>query len=110
MPFDPWESPYDRLMQAAEQVADERPDVDREMAREVFVEAATLLHDGLVLNGLDEHDTAAALDALAVDLVSSDPGEAIRERAHAVVDSPSGLHDPEAVSASLLVTAALFGL
>jgi hypothetical protein len=41
--------------------------VDLELAREVFTEAATLLHNGLALDGLDEHDTAAAVSALCVD-------------------------------------------
>ena len=48
--------PYDQLLATAERVAAERPDVDLEMAREVFHEAATLLYNGLALDGLDEHD------------------------------------------------------
>ena len=110
MPFDPSEPPYDQLMAAAEAVADERPEVDREITREVFAEAATLLHNGLVLDGLDEHDARAMVAGLCVDLVAPDPGAALRARAHAVVESPGDLHDPEAVSNSWLITAALFGL
>ena len=47
------EPPYDQLLATAERVARERPEVDVDMAREVFLEAATLLHDGLVLDDLD---------------------------------------------------------
>ena len=45
---------FDLIERLAEVVADARPDVDRESARQVFEEAATLLHNGLVLDGLDE--------------------------------------------------------
>ena len=97
-------------MAAAETAADERSDVDRDLAREVFAEAATLLHNGLALDGLDDHDAAAVVDALAVDLVSADPGEAIRTRSQAVREVPDDLHDAEAVATSLLVAAALLQL
>ena len=39
------------------------------MAREVFEEAATLLYNGLALDGLDEHDASAVVAGLCVDLV-----------------------------------------
>jgi hypothetical protein len=110
VPFSPHDPPYDRLMAAAETVADERAEVDRDLAREVFGEAATLLHNGLALDGLDDHDTAAVIDGLAIDLVSVDPGEAIRARSQAVLGGPGDLHDAEAVSTSLLVAAALLRL
>lgn len=110
MPFSPSDPPYDQLMTVAETVADARPDVDRDLAREVFEEAATLLHNGLVLDDLDDHDAAAMVAGLGEDLVSADPGAAIRARAHSVVDSPGDLHDPDAVSASYLVAAALLQL
>lgn len=109
MPFSPYDAPYDQLMAAAEHAADTRPEVDREIAREVFAEAATLLHNGLVLDALDEHDTSAVIAALAEDLVATDPGDAIRSRAQVMLES-TDLHDPGAASDSLLVTAALFGL
>ena len=46
--------PYDQLLATAEAVAQARPEVDLEMAREVFQEAATLLYNGLALEGLDD--------------------------------------------------------
>jgi len=48
--------PFDQFLATAEAVAKARPEVDLEMAREVFQEAATLVDNGLVLDGLDEHD------------------------------------------------------
>ena len=66
--------PYDQLLATADAVAEARPEVDLEMAREVFLEAATLLDNGLALDGLDEHDASAVVAGLCVDLVSPDPG------------------------------------
>jgi hypothetical protein len=102
--------PYDQLMATAAAVAAERPEVDLELASEVFAEAATLLHDGLVLDDLDEHDARAVVGGLCLDLVAADPGAAVRSRARETLDVPGDLHDPEAVSAAYLVTAALFQL
>jgi hypothetical protein len=42
------EPPFDQLLATADAVARERPDVDLDLAREVFLEAATLLHNGLL--------------------------------------------------------------
>lgn len=109
MPFSPYDPPYDRLMAAAEHAADTRPEVNREIAREVFAEAATLLHNGLVLDGLDDHDQGAVIAWLSEDLVAADPGEAVRARSQVALEADH-LHDRDAVSAALLVTAALFGL
>ncbi len=80
MPFSPFDPPYDQLMAAADAVADVRPEVDREPAREVFEESAVLLHNGLVLDGLDAHDARAMVAGLSLDLVEPDPGSAIRAR------------------------------
>jgi hypothetical protein len=102
--------PYDQLLATAERVAQERPEVDLEMAREVFLEAATLLDNGLALDGLDEHDADAVVAGLCVDLVAEDPGAAIRARAQTALESPTDLHDHESVSRSLLIAAALFKL
>jgi len=101
--------PFDQFMATAEAVAQERPEVDLEMAREVFEEAATLLHNSLALDGLDEHDASAVVAGLCIDLVAQDPGAAIRARAKASLDT-GGYHDPETVSATYLYVATLFQL
>jgi hypothetical protein len=101
---------FEPFMATAEEVARARPGVDLAMAREVFREAATLLHNGLALDGLDAHDAAAAVAALCVDLVATDPGAAVRERSRAAVTDPGDLHDPQAVSAAYLVAASILQL
>jgi hypothetical protein len=102
--------PFDQLLTTAEAVAQARPEVDLEMAREVFHEAATLLHDGLALDGLDGHDASAVVSGLCVDLVVKDPGAAVRARSQAALEDPGDLHDPEGVSAAYLVAAAILQL
>jgi hypothetical protein len=102
--------PFDRFLAAAEAVAAARPEVDLGLAREVFQEAATLLHNGLALDGLDEHDAGVVVDGLCVDLVAEDPGAAVRARSQASLDDPGELHDPEGVSAAYLVSAAILQL
>jgi hypothetical protein len=102
--------PFDQFLATAEAVARARPEVNLETAREVFQEAATLLHNGLALDGLDEHDASAVVAGLCVDLVAEDPGAAIRERSQATSEIPGDLHDPEGVSAAYLTAAALFQL
>ena len=110
MPSPAVEPPFDQFLATAEAVARARPEVDLEMAREVFEEAATLLHNGLALDGLDDHDARAVVAGLCVDLVAGDPGAAVRARAAAIVDGPGDVHDPEGVSASYLIAAAIFQL
>ncbi|MDX6372010.1 MAG: hypothetical protein QOD98_998 [Nocardioidaceae bacterium] len=112
MPSDTAEPPYlERFLATAEAVAVERPaDVDLEMAREVFVEVATLLHNGLALDALDEHDADAVVAGLCVDLVAPDPGAAIRERSRATLANPGDLHEPHVVSETYVLVAALFKL
>jgi hypothetical protein len=80
------------------------------MAREVFHEAAILLHNGLALDGLDAHDTHAVIAGLCADLINADPGAAIRARAQATLQHPADLHDPEGVSAAYLTSAAILQL
>jgi len=106
----PTHPPYDLLLATADSVAAQRPEVDLEMAREVFAEAATLLHDGLVLDGLDDHDQRLVVTALCDDLVAPDPGAAIRARAARVRDEPGPWHDPEEAWSALLTTVTLFQL
>ena len=102
--------PFDQFLATAEAVAQARPEVDLEMAREVFHEVATLLHDGLALDGLDEHDARAVVAGLCVDLVGEDPGAAVRARARATLRDPGDLHDPDGVSAAYLVSASILQL
>lgn len=102
--------PYDQLLRAAETVARQRSDVDVDLAQEVFLEAATLLHNGLALDGLDAHDAHAVVAWLSADLVAGDPGEAIRDRSRDVHGSGEDLHDPESVARALLISAAILKL
>ncbi len=102
--------PFDQFLATADAVARARPEVDLETAREVFHEVATRLHDGLALDGLDEHDARAIVAGLCVDLVAADPGAAVRARSHATLEEPGGLHDPEGVSAAYLVSATILQL
>jgi len=97
-------------MATAEAVARARPEVDLEMAREVFHEAATLLHNGLALDGLDEHDASSIVAGLCIDLVAADPGAAVRARSQATLEAPGELHDPEGASAAYLIAAAILQL
>lgn len=110
MALDAVHPPFDQFLATAEEVARERPEVDLEMAREVFLEVATLLYNGLALDGLDEHDASAVVAGLCVDLVAADPGAAVRARSQAVLAAPEDLHDPEAVSASYLISASIMQL
>lgn len=99
---------FEQFRAAADAVALARPDVDPDIAREVFLEAATLIDNGLVLDGLDEHDTDAVAAGLCLDLVAADPGAAIRARANRARTDPGDLHDPDgAFTAYLLAASAL---
>ena len=102
--------PFDQLLATAESVARARPEVDLEIAREVFLEAATLLDNGLALDGLDEHDASAVVAGLCIDLVAPDPGAAVRERSRTTLEEPGDLHDPAAASAAYLLSAAILQL
>lgn len=110
MPHSTVGPPFDQLLATAEAVARARPEVDLELAREVFHEAATLLDNGLALDGLDDHDASAAVAGLCVDLVAADPGDAVRARSRATLEAPGDLHDPEGVSAAYLIAAAILQL
>ena len=102
--------PFDQFLATAEDVARTRPEVDLEMAREIFHEVATLLYNGLALDDLDEHDAAAVVAGLCIDLVATDPGAADRARSRSTLEDPAGLHDPERVSAAYLFSAAILQL
>ncbi len=101
---------FQPFLDTAEQVAAARPEVDPELAREVFTEAATMLHDGLALDGLDPADARAVVAGLCEDLVAEDPGAAIRARAEAVLAEPGSLVEPEVVSAAYLICASMLRL
>jgi hypothetical protein len=102
--------PFDQFLATAEAVAQARPEVDLEMAREVFHEVATLLYNGLALDGLDEHDASAVVAGLCVDLVAEHPGAAVRARSQATLEDPGDLHLPEGVSAAYLIAARILQL
>ncbi len=110
MPPSAVDPPYDQLLATAEAVARARPEVDLDLAREVFLEAATLLYNGLALDGLDEHDASAVVAGLCVDLVAADPGAAVRARSEATLADPGDLHEPEVASAAYLVAAQILQL
>ncbi len=100
-----------QFLATADAAARDRPGaVDPELAREVFLEVATMLHDSLALDALDEHDTAWVVDALCADLVAADPGAAVRARAEAALQATDALHEPEVVSRTCTLVAALFQL
>jgi hypothetical protein len=102
--------PFDQFLETAEAVIRARPEVDPELAREVFLEAATLLHNGLALDGLDDHDARAVVAGLCIDLVAADPGAAVRARSQALSQDPGDLHDPVAVANVYLIAASIFQL
>jgi hypothetical protein len=102
--------PFDQFLATAEAVAQARPEVDLAMAREVFLEVATLLHNGLALDGLDEHDADAVIAGLCVDLVAADPGAAVRARSRATSETAEDLHDPEGAAAAYLIAAGILQL
>jgi len=98
------------FLAAADSAASSRSDVDAETARELMAEAASMLHDGLVLDHLDDHDLPLTVSALAADLTAADPGAAVRARAAAVADDDPDLHDPAGVRGAYLVSAQVLGL
>jgi hypothetical protein len=100
MPSSPFDPPFDQFLATAEELAVSRPDVDLDLAREVFQEAASLLYNGLALEGLDQHDASAVVAGLCVDLVAPDPGTAVRARTQATLTDPGDLHDPKGVAAA----------
>lgn len=108
MTLGPVPHPFEPLMVVADEVAAARPDeIDVETAREIFHETATMLHNGLALDGLDEHDQQAVVAGLCIALVDRDPGAAVRALSDTVLADPGDLHDPATVSGSYLVVASV---
>lgn len=95
------------LLATADLIAPVHPEIDVATLREIFVEAATLLHDGLALEGLDEHDTEIVVNGLCVALASSDPPTAIRAASRTCIEQPGDLHEPRSASASFLIAAGI---
>ena len=110
MPSDALNPLLEEFLAAADAVSATRPGVDPELARELMREAATMLHDGLALEGLDDHDARVAIKALSVDLVAEDPEAALRARCQSPVAELGELHDPEAVVGAYSVAAAILRL
>jgi hypothetical protein len=102
--------PYDRFLETADAVAAARPEVDLEIAREIFTEVATTLYNGLALDGLDVHDTESVIAGLCIDLVNTDPAGAVRARARTILETTGEVHDREAVSAAYIISAAMLKL
>ena len=98
------------FLHAADEAARVREDVDRDIARELMEEAATMLHNSLALDDLDDHDLAAAVAGLSAALVAGDPSEAVRALAPAVADDDPDLHDADGVRAAYLVAASVLQL
>jgi len=110
MPASPVDPPFDQFLATAEAVAQARPEVDVEMAREVFLEVATLLYNGLALDDLDEHDANAVVAGLCIDLVAADPGAAVRAHSQAALEAPADLHDPKGVAAAYEISSRILQL
>jgi hypothetical protein len=102
--------PFDQFLATAEEVARARPEVEPALVREIFLEVATMLDNGLALDGLDEHDARAVVAGLCTDLVAADPGAAVRARSRATSEDPGDLHDPEGASAAYRMAAAILQL
>jgi hypothetical protein len=105
--LNPMQEPF---LAAADAAARDRPGVDRDLARELMAEAATLLHNGLALDGLDEHDATAAIALLSRDLVAPDPSAAVSARTDSVLNEPGKFHDPQGVSAAIRYAAGILQL
>ena len=68
------------------------------MIREIFDDAATLLHNGLALDHLDDHDAHIVVSELCAALTEADPTTALMARFYAATDEPTDFHDPIGVA------------
>lgn len=96
---------FEPFLTAAGAAAASRPEVDLEIALELMAEAATMLHNGLVVDHLDEHDQRLVVAGLAAALTDPDPGAALRRAADLVGADPGDLHDPEGAVGAYVVAA-----
>jgi hypothetical protein len=89
---------FDRFSATAVAVAEARPQVDPAMIREIFEDAATMLHNGLALDHLDDHDAQIVVGELCAALSDPDPTAALMTRFYAATENPHGLDDPIGVA------------
>ena len=89
---------FGRFAATATAVAEARPQVDSAMIREIFADAATMLHNGLALDHLDDHDAQIVVSQLCVALTDADPTTALMTRFYAATAEPENLHDPIGVA------------
>ena len=89
---------FERFAATAAEVADARPQVDPAMVREIFDDAATMLHNGLALDHLDDHDAQIVVPELCAALTDADPTAALMTRFYAATERPADLHDPIGVA------------
>ena len=88
----------DRFSATAVAVAEARPQVDPGMIREIFQDAATMLHNGLALDHLNDHDAQIVVTELCAALSDRDPTAALMTRFYAATEEPEGLDDPIGVA------------
>jgi hypothetical protein len=88
---------FHRFGETAVAVTKERPQVDPVMVQDIFNEAATMLHNGLALDHLDDYDADIVIPELCVALADADVTTALLTRFYAATDHPEGLHDPTGV-------------
>jgi len=101
---------FEPFLAAAESAAAARPDVDQETALELMAEAATMLHNGLAVDHLDEHDQRVVIAGLAAALTDPDPGAALARVTDRVEAGSDDLHDPEGASGAYLAAASILRL
>ena len=89
---------FGRFAATATAVTEARPQVDSAMIREIFDDAATMLHNGLALDHLDDHDAQIVVSQLCVALTDADPTTALMTRFYAATEEPENLHDPIGVA------------
>ena len=85
---------FGRFAATATAVAEARPQVDPAMIREIFDDAATMLHNGLALDHLDDHDAQIVVSQLCVALTDPDQPSALMTRFYPPTVEPDDLHDP----------------
>jgi hypothetical protein len=105
----PWASPFDQFLATAEVVAQARPEVDLEMAREGSMRRRLCSPTASPLTLWT--DTTLAPLSLGCASISLLRIPAPRcARSHATLEAPGDLHDPEGVSAAYLIAAAILQL